>query len=62
MMVKVFFIIPFPTRRTTKGAFKMKKLSFMELMKRNKEELLKDKIQLKKIEKRIDQKYIKQSK
>ncbi|MBO1510741.1 FbpB family small basic protein [Metabacillus bambusae] len=40
----------------------MKKVSFIELMKRNKEELLKDKNQLEKIEKRIDQKYIKQSK
>jgi hypothetical protein len=34
----------------------------VELIKRNKEELLKDKNQLDKIEKRIDQKYINQSK
>jgi hypothetical protein len=40
----------------------MKKVSMVELIKRNKEELLKDKNQLDKIEKRIDQKYINQSK
>lgn len=40
----------------------MKKVSIVELIKRNKEELLKDKNQLDKIEKRIDQKYINQSK
>jgi Fur-regulated basic protein B len=40
----------------------MKKVSFVELMKKNKEELLKDKLLIEKIEKRIDQKYIKQSK
>lgn len=40
----------------------MKKISFIELMKKNKEELLKDKNELEKIEKRIDQKYIKQNK
>jgi hypothetical protein len=40
----------------------MKKVSFIELMKKNKEELLKDKNELEKIEKRIDQKYIKQNK
>jgi Fur-regulated basic protein B len=37
----------------------MKKVSFVELMRKNKEELLKDKSQIEKIEKRIDQKYIK---
>ncbi|MGM7722655.1 FbpB family small basic protein [Bacillus sp. SA1-12] len=40
----------------------MKKMSFVELIKKNKEELLNDKKQLEKIEKRLDQKYIKQSK
>ncbi|MGM0875588.1 MAG: FbpB family small basic protein [Bacillota bacterium] len=40
----------------------MKKVSIVELIKRNKEELLKDKNQLDKIEKRIDQKYINQNK
>jgi hypothetical protein len=38
---------------------KKKKLSLPELMKKNKEELLKDKAQLEKIEKRIDDKYVK---
>ncbi|WP_316569430.1 FbpB family small basic protein [Neobacillus sp. YIM B06451] len=35
------------------------KLSFSELIKKNKEELLKDKAQIEKIEKRIDDKYVK---
>jgi hypothetical protein len=35
------------------------KISFMELMKKNKEEILKDKKKLEKIEKRIEEKYIK---
>ncbi|WP_174732076.1 FbpB family small basic protein [Mesobacillus harenae] len=35
-----------------------KKVNFLELVKINKEELLKDKIQIEKIEKRIDQKII----
>ncbi|MDF0728137.1 FbpB family small basic protein [Cytobacillus sp. S13-E01] len=34
------------------------KISLSELMKKNKEELLKDKIQLEKIEKRLDEKHI----
>ena len=34
------------------------KVSIQELMKKNKEELLKDKIQLEKIEKRLDEKHI----
>ncbi|QGQ47742.1 FbpB family small basic protein [Metabacillus sediminilitoris] len=37
----------------------MRKVSFVELMRKNKEELLKDKAQIEKIEKRIDQKYMK---
>ncbi|RFU60480.1 FbpB family small basic protein [Peribacillus glennii] len=37
---------------------KKRKLSFSELMKINKEELLKDKEQLEKIEKRVDEKYV----
>jgi hypothetical protein len=35
------------------------KISFMDLMKKNKEEILKDKKKLEKIEKRIEEKYIK---
>ncbi|HLO11016.1 MAG TPA: FbpB family small basic protein [Pseudoneobacillus sp.] len=34
------------------------KVSFLDLMKRNKEEILKDKKKLEKIEKRIDERYI----
>ncbi|WP_082306970.1 FbpB family small basic protein [Bacillus sp. FJAT-27245] len=34
------------------------KLSFSELLRKNKEELLKDKAQIEKIEKRIEEKYI----
>ncbi|MDQ0219744.1 FbpB family small basic protein [Peribacillus cavernae] len=39
----------------------MKKMrtSFSELMRKNKEELLKDKLQLEKIEKRLDDKHVK---
>lgn len=37
---------------------KKRKTSFSELMKKNKEELLKDKEQLEKIEKRVDEKYV----
>jgi hypothetical protein len=36
----------------------VKKLSFIQLIEKNKEELLKDKNQLAKIEKRIDQKMV----
>jgi len=39
----------------------VKKLSMEELIKKNKEELLNDKDQLDKIEKRLEQKYVKQS-
>ncbi len=39
----------------------VKKLSMEELIKKNREELLKDKDQLDKIEKRLEQKYVKQS-
>lgn len=39
----------------------VKKISMVELIKKNKEELLKDKDQLEKIEKRLEQKYVKQS-
>jgi hypothetical protein len=35
------------------------KISFMDLMKKNKEEILKDKKKLEKIEKRIEEKYSK---
>jgi hypothetical protein len=35
------------------------KISFLELMKKNKEEILNDKNKLEKIEKRIEEKYIK---
>jgi hypothetical protein len=35
------------------------KISFMDLMKKNKEEILKDKKKLEKIEKRIEEKYTK---
>jgi hypothetical protein len=35
------------------------KISFLELMKKNKEEILKDKNKIEKIEKRIEEKYIK---
>jgi hypothetical protein len=35
------------------------KISFFELMKRNKEEILNDKKKLEKIEKRLEEKYIK---
>jgi hypothetical protein len=35
------------------------KISFLNLMKKNKEEILKDKKKLEKIEKRIEEKYIK---
>jgi hypothetical protein len=35
------------------------KTSFLELMKKNKEEILKDKNKIEKIEKRIEEKYIK---
>lgn len=38
---------------------KKAKLSLAELMKKNKEELLKDKAQIEKIEKRIEEKYLK---
>ncbi|CAH0345379.1 FbpB family small basic protein [Bacillus sp. CECT 9360] len=38
---------------------KRMKRSFSELMQKNKEELLKDKSQLEKIEKRVDEKYAK---
>ena len=34
-----------------------KKLSFAELIRKNKEDLLKDRIQLNQIEKRVDEKY-----
>ncbi|WP_456278772.1 FbpB family small basic protein [Bacillus sp. AK128] len=34
------------------------KVNFMELVKKNKEELLKDKVQVEKIEKRVEQKII----
>ncbi|PLT33400.1 FbpB family small basic protein [Bacillus sp. V5-8f] len=37
---------------------KKRKLSFSELIKKNKEELLKDKAELEKIEKRVDEKYV----
>jgi hypothetical protein len=40
---------------------KRRKLSLTELMKNNKEELLKDKIQLEKIEKRLDENIVKNS-
>ncbi|MBU8880400.1 FbpB family small basic protein [Bacillus sp. FJAT-29790] len=36
---------------------KRKKLSFAELIRRNKEELLRDRAQLEKIEKRLDERY-----
>jgi|GEM_PF-5812645 len=39
----------------------VKKLSMKELIKKNKEELLKDKRQLDKIEKRLEQKYVTRS-
>lgn len=39
----------------------VKKMSMEELIRKNKEELLKDKVQLEKIENRIDQKYMSQS-
>ncbi|MBZ5752554.1 FbpB family small basic protein [Metabacillus rhizolycopersici] len=39
----------------------MKKLSFVQLIEKNKEELLKDKKQLAKIEKRLDQKIVNQN-
>ncbi|WP_226669549.1 FbpB family small basic protein [Metabacillus litoralis] len=39
-----------------------KKMAMVELIKKNKEELLKDKLQLEKIEKRIDEKYSSQNK
>jgi hypothetical protein len=35
------------------------KISFLDLMEKNKEEILKDKKKLEKIEKRIEEKYIK---
>ncbi|CAM3693190.1 FbpB family small basic protein [Cytobacillus oceanisediminis] len=38
---------------------KKPKISFTELIKKNKEELLKDREQLAKIEKRVDEKYTK---
>ncbi|RFU63583.1 FbpB family small basic protein [Bacillus sp. V59.32b] len=38
---------------------KRMKISFSELMQKNKDELLKDKSQLEKIEKRVDEKYAK---
>jgi hypothetical protein len=38
---------------------KKSKLSFLELMKKNKDEILKDKKKLENIEKRIEEKYIK---
>lgn len=38
---------------------KRMKMSFSELMQKNKDELLKDKLQLEKIEKRVDEKYAK---
>lgn len=40
----------------------VKKVSMEELIKKNKEELLKDKVLLEKIETRIDEKYMSQSK
>jgi hypothetical protein len=44
-----------------KGEFGMRKekISFLSLMERNKEEILKDKKKLEKIEKRIEEKHIK---
>lgn len=36
-----------------------KKMTFTQLIRKNKEELLKDRIQLEKIEKRIDEKHVK---
>ncbi|HZH58583.1 MAG TPA: FbpB family small basic protein [Metabacillus sp.] len=39
----------------------VKKLSMEELIKKNKEELLKDKSQLDKIERRLEQKYVTRS-
>ncbi|MCM3651655.1 FbpB family small basic protein [Metabacillus litoralis] len=39
----------------------MKKLSFVQLIEKNKEELLKDEKQLAKIEKRLDQKIVNQN-
>lgn len=38
---------------------KKSKVSFLELMKKNKDEILKDKKKLENIEKRIEEKYIK---
>jgi hypothetical protein len=38
---------------------KKERVSFAELLKRNKEEILKDKKQIEKIEKRMEEKYIK---
>ncbi|UHA62054.1 FbpB family small basic protein [Metabacillus litoralis] len=40
----------------------VKKVSMEDLIRKNKEELLKDKTQMDRIEKRIDQKYLSQSK
>jgi hypothetical protein len=44
--------------RWRNGTMKKAKTSLTELLKKNREELLKDKEQLEKIEKRIEEKYI----
>ncbi|MFC6603315.1 FbpB family small basic protein [Ectobacillus funiculus] len=45
-------------KREVDGAMKKVKVSLSELIRKNKEELLKDKNQLERIEKRIDEKYV----
>ncbi|WP_342772875.1 FbpB family small basic protein [Ectobacillus funiculus] len=71
-MVKVFFCAlraqlscgllagytVFTMKREVDGAMKKVKVSLSELIRKNKEELLKDKKQLERIEKRIDEKYV----
>lgn len=45
-------------RREVDGTMKKLKVSLSELIRKNKEELLNDKKQLERIEKRIDEKYV----
>ena len=48
----------FKMRREADGTMKKIKVSLSELIRKNKEELLNDKKQLERIEKRIDEKYV----
>ncbi len=60
-VVKVFSFIPYRIAIKKEFSIMVKKVSMAELIKKNTEELLKDKSQLEIIEKRIDQKYIMRS-